>query len=343
MFANQTEDGASTETDQENSADGENQFFDERSAIHEKYWIAVDANRRNGPQILQSDELTVKKTDNGVSGVVDDYRFFNGEKKEMIEEITGEKDMYGLRKYRQDFDEPDEDVWIEEGSDHFGINIVGVHKIPADEADERFNIDYSDDEVDPVFVPILETEDGEEVIYEPVDLYDSDETQGEPTGEDPDGTTDTAHPEEEAETEAEPDFPADPDVVMSHLEEQPLSDLTLQAEATLAKLRDPTQTNTEIAKDIDCSKNTVRNGLMKFLGEDGYEDLKERGKELKSQETEDQSDEYSEKMMATTDGGSVEESTEAETVEVDAEAFAELEGRIERLESMFSDELLERI
>lgn len=342
MFASQNTDNESTENDQENTSTDENQFFDERSQIHETYWVACDANRRNGPQIFQNDELTVKGSDDGVSGVVDDYRFFNDQKQELIEEITGEKDMYGLRKYRQDFPEPDPEMWKEGASDHYGINIVGIHEIPADVAQEEFNVDYSQDGIDPIFVPILETEDGEEVVYSPVDFYDSDESQAtEPTEAEDEGTESETV---DASLDEEPEFPADPDTVQAYLEEQPVSDLNKQQRSTLAKLRDPTKTNRDIAEmdNINCSKNTVRKGLRKFLGESGYEDLKERGKELRSGGSSGSSNDYEEKMMATTDGGSVEEGTD-ETVEVDAEAFAKLEGRIERLESMFDAEVLERI
>ena len=374
MFANQSDDSESTET--ESTEQSENKFFDERSEIHEVYWIACDANRRNGPQILTHEDLHTKETDDGVSAVVDDYRFFQSQKKDLIEEITGERDEYGLRKYREDFPEPDEDLWVEAGTEHYGIPIVGVHQIPADEAMERFDVDYEQDGIDPIYVPVIEDPDtGEEVVYDPDNYY---EGEAEETAE-----TEESEPEPEAEAEAEseaveqaanggqgpatseaerstdegttsePDFPADPDTVMAHLEEQPLDDLTKQARATLAKLRDPTRSNREIAGDIDCSKNTVRKGLQKYLGDEGYERLKARGKELREQEQADaeeqaESDEtsdYEEQMMATTSGDAETESGDEsrETVEVDAEAFAELEARVERLESMFDAELLERV
>lgn len=324
MFANPTSDEASTEDDDQSSTDG-NQYFDERSQIHETYWVAVDCNRRSGPQILQHDDLSVSDTDTGVSGAVDDYRYFNDEKQELIEEITGELDMYGLRKYREDFDEPSEEMWTEGASEHFGINIVGVHKIPQQEAKEEYNVDYTKSDVDPVFVPILETEDGEEVIYSPVDFYDSDESQGETTE-----STETTEV-------TEPDFPSDPPTTQEYLESKPLSDLNKQERSTLAKLRDPKRTNREIAndEDIDCSKNTVRKGLQKHLGENGYKNIKARGKQMRSM---NKGTDYEEQMTPATDGGK-----SGDTVEVDAQALAELEGRVERLESMFDAELLERV
>jgi hypothetical protein len=325
MFADQTAEDGSTENDQENDATGGNQYFDERSEIHEVYWIACDANRRNGPQILQNDDLSVKGTDAGVSGAVDDYRFFNDQKTELIEEITGEKDMYGLRKYREDFPTPDEEMWKEAGSEHFGITIVGVHEIPADEAAEKFNVDYSKNEVDPIFVPILETEDGEEVIYSPVDFYDSDETQG----SEPEETEADADTGEGEESEAEPDLPMEPKAAQEYLEEQPAVEHTMQMQSALLKLRDPSRTNTDIAEEVDCSKNTVRNGIQKFVGEDGYEDLKERGRQLRSGD-------YEEQMTATTDGGEVTEEAESTRIE-------ELEARVERLESAFNMDALQKL
>jgi hypothetical protein len=268
-----------------------------------------------------------------VSGVVDDYRFFNSEKKELIEEITGELDMYGLRKYRQDFSEPDEEMWKDAASERFGITVTGIHKIPTDEAKEQFNVDYSKSDVDPIFVPILEAPNGEEVIYDPDNFYDADDSTDDTSESETDETMDASQDEE-------PDFPADAETVQTYLEEQSLSDLTLQARATLAKLRDPRRTNDDIGDEVDCSKNTVRNGLQKFLGEDGYEDIKKRGREMRSNDT---NDDYEGQMM-TTDGGTTTDSDDgSEMVEVDAEAFAKLEGRIERLESMFDSEVLERV
>jgi hypothetical protein len=308
MFADQ-EEAAESSTDDDQSSDDGNQHFDERSPIHEVYWVACDANRRNGPQILGHDDLSVKGTDGGVSGVVDDYRFFGSEKKELIEEITGDKDMYGLRKYRQDFPEPDDDMWAEHASEHYGIDVVGVHKIPSDEASERFNVDYSKDNVDPIYVPVLEDDNGNEVVYEPDDYYDAEDESDEPE--------DTEQAEID-ESEDEPDFPADAEVAQEHLEEIPVDDLNKQERGALGKLRDPRKTNDEIAEEIGCSKNTVRKGLIKFLGEDGYEDIKERGKEL-------QSDDYEDQMA--TDGG-------------EEGRIAELEDRVERLESMFNSETL---
>jgi len=317
MFANPTNETSDEESTETNEQD--NQYFDERSQIHETYWVAVDCNRRSGPQILQHDDLSVSGTDTGVSGAVDDYRYFNDEKQELIEEITGELDMYGLRKYREDFDEPSEEMWTEGASEHFGINIVGVHKIPQQEAKEKYNVDYTKSDVDPIFVPILETEDGEEVVYSPVDFYDSDESQGEST------------------EVTEPDFPSDPPTTQEYLESKPLSDLNKQERSTLAKLRDPKRTNREIAndEDINCSKNTVRKGLQKHLGDSGYKNIKARGKEMRST---DKSNDYEQQMTPATDGGE-----SGDTVEVDAQALAELEGRVERLESMFDAELLERV
>lgn len=332
MFADQEEETSSSDSDnQQNTAADGNQYFDTRSEIHEIYWVACDANRRNGPQILNHDGLTVGNTDAGESGVVDDYRFFNNEKQELIEEITGEKDMYGLRKYREDFPEPDEEVWKEAASEHFGINIVGVHKIPTEQAMEEFNVDYSDEDTDPMYVPVIEMDDGEQVIYSPVDFYNSDETEGESI--EVEAVEDVDEGEDEG-TESEPSFPADADTVMEYLEEQPLDELTYQAKCTLKKLRDPSKVNQDIADEVGCSDNTVRKGLKKYLGDEGYDDLKERGKELRSKSG---GESYEEKMAMSADGG------EPETVEVDAEAFAELEGRIERLESMFDSELLDRI
>lgn len=346
MFANTETEAQSSETTQTTTG---GQYFDSRSEIHEVYWIAVDANRRNGPQILQHPNLHTKQTGEEVSGVVDDYRFFQEQKQNLIEEITGELDMYGLRKYREDFPEPDEDLWVEAGSEYYGIPIAGVHQIPEDEARERFGVDYSQDGVDPIYVPILEVE-GQEIVYDPEDYYEGQEPE-ESTEESETKTTD------DTMTAERPTFPADPADVQTWLEERDYDSLNLQERATLAKLRDPTKSNRDIAAEIDCSKNTVRKGLKKFLGDDGYDAVKARGKELRKQETGNANGaesaagtKYAEKMSASDTDGEEEEAeassdaedndSEPEMVEVPREEFEELKARLERLERLFNlDEL----
>lgn len=340
MFATQNQ-TPSNDSDQTTSNDG-GKYFDSRSEIHEVYWIAVDANRRNGPVILQNPNLHTKETDSGVSGVVDDYRFFQEQKKELIEEITGDLDMYGLRKYREDFPEPDEDMWVEAGSEHYGIPIAGIHKIPADEAKERFDVDYSTEGVDPIYVPILDV-DGEEVVYDAKEFYEGEEPESE--SESDTSATDKGTGNE-GEGMAHPDFPTDPATAMEFFEEQEWDSMNLQQKSTLLKLRDPTKSNRDIAAELDCSKNTVRKGLKKHLGDDGYDAVKERGKELRADgdakdagtNTED-AEAYMSKMGS--DDGD-DDNPDEEVVTVPKEEFEELKARVERLEAMFNLDAIEQ-
>lgn len=337
MFASTQSQQSSTDTSTTTSDESSGTYFDERSEIHEIYWVAVDANRRNGPTILQHPDLHTKKTGEGVSGIVDDYRFFNEQKTDLIEEITGDLDMYGLRKYREDFAEPDEEAWVEAASEFYGIPIVGVHMVPEDEASDRFGVDYSKDSIDPIYVPILEV-DGEEVVYDPMEYYDEADA---PEQEEAEADSDDSD-ESETKTPAVPSFPAKPTEVQQWLEERPADSLNLQEQSALAKLRDPSKSNRDIAADIDCSKNTVRKGLMKFLGKDGYEAVKARGKELSNADDgDDETDaaaDYAAKMAATS-GSSTTDDGDDESA--DTGKLAELEARVERLESMFNVDALD--
>lgn len=307
MFANTDFDDSSDETQEQDRKE----HFDERSEIHERYWVACDCNRRNGPQILNSDTLTVKGTDSGVSGVVDDYHFFENEKKSLITEITEEKDMFGLRKYRNDFSEPDPDMWAEHASEHYGIDIVDCHKIPSDVASERFDVDYSKENVDPVFVPVIETDDGEEVIYDPVNFYDDNDT------DDSDETSEDDLPFDNAEDAQE------------YLEEIEQPELNKQEAGCLAKLRHPDKSNKTLAEAIGCSKNSVRLGCIKFLGDDGYKQLKQRGKEIGND-----AEDYEKQMETSTDGGNKID-TDGDQSRID-----ELEQRIEKLEALFNSDMI---
>lgn len=320
----------------DNNDDNDRQYFDERSAVHEVYWIACDANRRNGPQILNHPDLSASDTDDGVSGVVDDYRFFNDHKQELIERITDDMDMYGLRKYRQDFEEPDEDMWCEDGTEYFfdgqPVEITGVHMIPEDVASDRFNVDYSKDGIDPIYVPILDFGSGGE-IYEPQDFYESDDSQEESTesNEEDESTSyeeqmssDSTDSTDSTTTMTKPDLPANAKEVQEWLEAQDPDDLNLQEQSTLVKLRNPQYSNRHIAEEVvDCSKNTVRQGLINHLGEDGYNDLKKRGKEV-------------EETVTTSDD---DDSTE----QADSDRVKELEARVEALEQFIENTFAEQV
>lgn len=342
MFANQKGDGDDAQT----QTTDDNKFFDERSEIHEVYWIGCDANRRNGPQIRKNDELTASDTEAGVSGVVDDYRFFKEHKTDLIEEITGDMDMYGLRKYRQDFPEPDPEIWAEAGTEYYfdgtPVEIVGVHKIPEDEAMEKFDVDY--DEYDPIFVPILDFGDGEEV-YDPQDFYESDDSPQETeSGEATETEQETAEADDEQSeskgsyesqmsTSDEPDWPVEPATAQEYLEEQEWDDLNKQEKATLAKLQDPTMSNRDIADldRVDCSKNTVSKGLKKLLGDDGYEQVKVRGRELRKEQSSDDTD--TEVEAETVQAAKADEvNGDGDTIEVSEAEWEAMQNRIDRLE-----------
>jgi hypothetical protein len=202
--------------------------FDNRDAQMELIWLGREVSRTFGKFVMQSG-LDINDMDDPT---VRHYRTFKYIADKTVEEMEFETGR-DPSSYRNQFQEPDEDLWTGEVADsvesllsealengyevQFG-EMTGVVRIPKEAAAE-IGFDYDDEAVNPIFFPEV---DGE--VYDPIGVLPEFEIDEEPEVEEPEedeedivAPWESDEPEEdeseteEEDTEDEPEPEPEPD------------------------------------------------------------------------------------------------------------------------------------
>ncbi|MFC6953762.1 hypothetical protein [Halorubellus litoreus] len=260
MFAQEPKADVATTTTETNTSETTTEGpFPGRIQSREDYWAGIDLKRIVGASVLRSDKVRAKEKDGSTmtadrnrSPLLREYDLVMEISKDLSKAFRSDKsdNLPGLREYRNQFPEPDADMWRDFFARTFGdsFKLTGIHKVPQDVAMNTYGIDYTKDKQDPIYLPEFE---GMGVYQVPPELEESEAV-------------------EETESEPEPESSGKP--------------ANAGDKAAQYKKDHPHLSNDDVGAKFNISGTAVANACKRNFGEEGYEAIKAEGREARQTE-----------------------------------------------------------